>query len=212
MTTLIAVKGPCYSDSVEDGRNLRRLICAFATGLCALRPIAVGEEVFLSYGEMPNRFLMAQFGFFLLPSHDPAELALNQPTVTLLASETAATITSGVSGGGGGGSGPDAISDAAVLEELCAAGLLARGEDGQCAVHQLGGPLLEAACARLRVDYGRLLDAQMRGAAPDDNCDLTATTLPPRQRLAIEYRQAQRQLLEREAARISSTTPHLSGL
>jgi hypothetical protein len=178
--------------------------------VCIHRPIAVGDEVFLSYGQMPNRFLMAQFGFCLLPSHDPAELALDQPTVTLLATETAATTWSSVLSGGDG-SGPDAILDAAALEELCVAGLLARGADGQCAAHQLGGPLLDAACARLRVDYGRLLDAQLRRTPPDDDAP-AVSTLPPRQRLALEYRHAQRALLERESARSSRAGPYSSEL
>lgn len=144
----------------------------------ALRPIEIGDEIFLSYGQMPSRFLMAQFGFVLQPPDDVAELDFDQPTVAFLTNNL----------------------DPAMLEKLCGAGLLARGADGRCATHQLGGLQLQEACAKLEVDYGRLLSAQ-RSVPGSRGRDSVSSISSPRQRLAVEYRKAQKKLLELEERR-----------
>lgn len=167
------------------------------------RAIEVGDEIFLSYGQMPSRFLMAQFGFVLQPSNDQNELEFDQPTVKflVLSSSSSSPAKSVIFGGSSHGDGFSNDLDPAMLEELCDAGLLMRSADGTCNTHQVGGPLLEKACAKLQVDYGRLLSAQ-RSASDSEKSDSVSATSSPRQRLASEYRKAQVKLLELEKARV----------
>jgi hypothetical protein len=156
------------------------------------REIRIGEEIFISYGTLPNRQLVAQFGF-MLPG--AGQQALEHPTVSL-------------------DSAPGGIAalDGAVLEELCSLGLLARCANGPCSTLQLGGQPLQDACGRLGVDYGSLLvkaaEAQAaRGAKSEETSENSeAANTPqgttPRRRLAIEYQAAQVELLRKEAARV----------
>jgi hypothetical protein len=167
-----------------------------------------GDEIFLTYGALPNRQLLSQFGF-LLPDDakaaaDSSMASSNAPFVDVMAAAAAAADGDG---GGGGGGGSEGL--AAAAEALCAAGVLQRAAPGGPPLKQQKvGPLLQEACAALGVGYDALLQDAL-GAFPSSlEDDLQQQQqqhqrLRPRQRLGLDFRVAMKAMLRDEILRVT---------
>jgi len=156
----------------------------------ASKQIVPGDEIFISYGNMPNRQLLAQFGFMLPGAGQNALERATVPLGRLLAE-------------------PHAEG----LEEMCVRGLLARGaREGQCSPWQVAGPELQEAAGLLSGGPGCYEELLACALATVDKPTLDLTLEPEpstsegtgRKGVAAAYRQNQRELLVGEIARVSS--------
>lgn len=177
--------------------------------MTASQPIGRGEQVYLSYGPLPNMLLLTQFGF----------------VVPALPTDAALVRCDALS---------DGPSGSARAEELAREGMLMREADGAPSAWQPAGPALHAALtevarsgdlpAALAADASPLLPPEQAGAAAylrllqasidafstslaEDDALLLAPAdgappLPPRARLAVQFRREQKALLRREVARV----------
>jgi hypothetical protein len=176
----------------------------------AREPIKKGEQVFVSYGPLPCLTLLLQFGFVppsSLKTVDKSDFGLVD-CAPLLAS-AAAQAKPGAEEG--------------FLQQLAAKGLLMRERGGAVSAWQPTGASLRAALLALATDgvplpaagsavgaqaaadatYTALLRGTLEtsgGTAADDRAALRAGGLAPRARLALEFRTAQRALLNAELA------------
>lgn len=173
----------------------------------AAEPIKAGQEVHLSYGNVPNLLLLMQFGFVL---------ADHPPDIGLVNCEAA------FEGG-----------DGSVLSELAEEGRLMRDADGSASAWQPAGPALQAALQALAeadalpaalvaaadlpaaaeaeaeavglASYRQLLQATLDGystsvAEDRDALGEEGGGLSVRRRLAVSFRLEQKKILNRELA------------
>lgn len=133
--------------------------------VAASRRVRAGEEIRVSYGALPNRALLAQFGFQLPLDDDDAPLL-----------DVADAL---------------AAADAAAVDACAVEGLLAR--DARRAVDrwQRAGPNLEAAAAALGIDYAALLGRALAACATTLEADEAAAAAggqDPRLAEALAFR------------------------
>ncbi|KAG8461903.1 hypothetical protein KFE25_013922 [Diacronema lutheri] len=178
----------------------------------AARALAAGEEVTITYGPLPTRRLLQQFGFML-----PRALATQRAFDVPLARLDLLWAGDGRARESARGDGedvwvaklPDGARDA--LAELARAGLLLRDKSGAVSRWQPCGDGLRAAVAQLHArtgaaSYAQLLRRELgafpSGAQPEaDDAQLAerAPEMPPRHQLALEFRARAKRLL-RDAA------------
>lgn len=171
----------------------------------AARPLAAGEEVTITYGPLPNRRLLQQFGF-MLPPGCAAQRALDVALARIDRLWAAA---------GGGDGWAEALPEPAqqALASLGREGLLVTGKSGRVSQWQPCGAKLQAAVARLEsgagaASYAELLRRELGAypSGPDPHSDEALLSggggpLEPRARLAADFRaRAKRLLLDALAA------------
>lgn len=172
--------------------------------IVAREPIKRGEQLFLSYGPLPSLTLLLQFGFVL--HRNANDFGLVDCTALLEL---------------GGGTQAERVADE---------GLLMREAGGQVSAWQPSGPTLRAALLELArggavlpqapadadaqqaadVSYAALLRNTLETAAStvaEDRAALRVEGLPPRQRLALEFRAEQKALLNAELAASAAAPP-----
>ena len=159
----------------------------------AAEKLAKGDEVYLSYGPLPNLVLLLQFGFVLPGSDTDFALVDCGPLLEKCGA---------------------AADGAAALAAQADRGLLMREKDGAVSAWQPGGAQLRAAVEALAA-AGRLGDEDGRAAyldlvkrtllafgtsADDDKRELKegGKAMAPRTRLALTFRREQKLLLRRE--------------
>jgi len=178
--------------------------------IVAREPIKRGEQLFLSYGPLPSLTLLLQFGFVV--PRNANDFGLVDCTALLQ-----------LGGGHGGGGG-------AAAERAADEGLLMREAGGQVSAWQPSGPALRAALLELArggamlphapadaepqqaadASYAALLRGTLETAATtvaEDRAALRVEGLPPRQRLALEFRAEQKALLNAELAASAAARP-----
>lgn len=162
----------------------------------AREAIHKGEQVKLSYGPLPSLTLLLQFGFVLL--HNPSDFALVDCSALQQLHEA--------------------------TEAVAEQGLLMRERHGAVSAWQPSGPGLRAALFELakrgalpdgavphvgdvqaaaEKTYAALLRGTLEAASStvaEDRAALCAKGLAPRRRLALEFRAAQKALLNAEMA------------
>jgi len=175
----------------------------------AARDLPKGEQVFLSYGPLPNQALLSQFGFVIPASPDDFAL-VNCHTLVAHASDSSAS---------------------AAVAAVASAGLLMRESGGDVSDWQPAGPQLAAAVHELaergalpaslipegtssasgaeaegKAAYASLLKVTLDAYSTtvgDDRAKLRAGKLAPRARLALAWRAEQKAMLNRELATIT---------
>lgn len=165
----------------------------------AARRISAGEQVCISYGPLPNRRLLQQFGFMLPDTcAGQAELDVALARIDRLWAAP---------GAGAGGAAELPAPARPALDELARAGLLLAGKDGAVSLWQPCGAKLRAAVERLErsagaAPYAELLRRELAAfpSGPDprrDEAELRAAAaeLSPRARLAADFRARAKRLL-----------------
>lgn len=195
----------------------------------AAAPFRKGEQVFLSYGPLPNFRLLQQWGFVLDALASPPDVGLANLTPLLDARAD------------GEGDGSTSAALGAGLARAAEEGRLMREADGAISTWQPAGPPLEdaiiaaalhevgggssvaggaadadaeaAAVARGKALYREVLQATLDGfstsAAVDGNAlDASGDDAPaPRMRLALQFRRSQKVLLNRALAASARGAP-----
>lgn len=172
--------------------------------IVAREPIKRGEQLFLSYGPLPNLTLLLQFGFVL--RRNANDFGLVDCTALLQ------------------------LEGGVAAERAADEGLMMREVGGQVSAWQPSGPALRAALLELArggtvlpqasadadpqqaadASYAALLRGTLETAAStlaEDRAALRVEGLPPRQRLAIEFRAEQKALLNAELAASAAAGP-----
>ena len=186
----------------------------------ATRPIARDEQVFLTYGPLPNFMLLQQWGFVLPSLGTPPDVALVSISPLLEGGPEAGTESDG------GPAAREAVK--AAVERAVADGMLVKDPDGSPSLWQpAGGALMqavamvaaaesvamakgelssEAAAAAGNALYRTLLRQTLDSyytSIAEDGTELEMTgegAPPPRRRLALLFRRTQKSLLNRELA------------
>lgn len=230
---LIPAADLCNHHQPDRVNTVKALAPWGAFVVLAARPIEPGEEVLVTYGPMPARKLVQQFGFML-----PPEPALDRALARLPLAFGVGGASAGADGGapigfgdeGAGAADAGAVGEAwwtdaltpaarAALDELVAARELAADARGRVRAWQLCGAALERALGALRalgeaaggarLSYAELVRAELGEYSTTVEADLErlgaagpgAQPLPPRTRLALDFRTRAKQLLLEELSR-----------
>ena len=191
----------------------------------ASKAIKKGEEVKVTYGSMPNRQLLSQFGFLLpddasIKFDDEFLAGSNAPFVDFMAAVAALPTEEGR---GGATTEQQQQKQQSCLEELCVRGVLQRAAEEAAAVQKVG-PLLQEAAAALGVDYVKLLENTLSSyptSMEEDEAELRIDDEPsdeggkdnenpaerermaPRRRMSVQFRADLKRKLKNELARIA---------